>query len=121
MMFLVYVISITGLLAYSQLALKWRLASLPPLYFSSFSQIKGSLATLLDPVIVSCYVAIGVAALLYLTILPKFPLNWIYPFMSLNIVFVILGSVFFLKEPITVSKLCGICIIIVGVTIATYQ
>lgn len=118
MIFTLYVAAITGLLAYAQLGLKWRIPQLPGLHFNSLESIKATCVTLFDPMVLSCFAALGIAAALYLSILPKFPLNLVYPFMSLNLVFVVLGSSLFLGEPLTAYKIAGTAIIVLGVVVA---
>ena len=112
MIFAAYIAAITILLAYAQVALKWRLAKLPPLSASVLA------AALADPVIISCFAAIGLASLLYLSMLPKYELNRIYPFMAINFVLVILGSHLFLGESLTLLKITGVLTIVLGVALA---
>ena len=118
-MFALYIILITGFLAYAQLALKWRLGLLPPLPAESFARYKALLLSLLDPVVLSCVLAIGFASLLYLSMLAKYNLNRVYPFMALNFIIVVLGSSIFLGEPLSLAKIAGVLLIVAGVSLAS--
>ena len=119
-MFALYIALITGFLAYAQLAMKWRLGNLPPLPAAEgFSRYKALLLSLLDPVVLSCVLAIGFASLLYLSMLAKYNLNRVYPFMALNFIIVVLGSSFFLGEPLSFAKVAGVILIVAGVSLAS--
>ena len=117
-MFALYIALITGLLAYAQLALKWRLGILPALPAEGLVRYQSLLRSLFDPVVLSCALAIGLASLLYLSILAKYNLNRVYPFMALNFVLVVLGSSFFLGEPLSFVKVAGVLLIVAGVSLA---
>ena len=118
-MFALYIALITGLLAYAQLALKWRLGALPALPAEGLARYRALVQSLFDPVVLSCGLAIGLASILYLSILAKYNLNRVYPFMALNFIIVVLGSSFLLGEPLSLPKVAGVLLIVAGVSLAS--
>jgi uncharacterized membrane protein len=48
----------------------------------------------------------------------KFNLSYAYPFMSLNFVLVLVLSVWLLSEPVTLQKVIGIGLIVLGTVVA---
>lgn len=62
----------------------------------------------------------GVSFTLYLYILSKFEVSYIYPIITASIfILLITFSSLLLNEPITVKKIAGIFIIIIGIIIAS--
>ena len=63
----------------------------------------------------------GLGFLLYLYILSKFDVSYIYPILTASIFILLLTlSSLILNEPITIKKIIGISIIILGIFIASY-
>jgi len=57
----------------------------------------------------------GISSIFWLFVLKKLPLSVAYPSLSLTYIFVVILSVFILKEPFSIQKLFGIFFIFVGV------
>ena len=72
---------------------------------------------LINPWVISCFVAAGIAALFYIAALTRFDLSAVYPFMSLSFVFVLVLSSVFFGEAITPLKTIGIGLIVAGLAI----
>jgi len=51
----------------------------------------------------------------------KFQLNYAYPFMSLNFVFVFALSAFIFNEPISLPRIIGLGLIVLGVIIGSLK
>lgn len=69
--------------------------------------------------VMSSFVAAFLAALCWMAALTKFDLSHAYPFMGLTFVFVLLlGSLLF-SEPITVLKVVGVVLILIGIGIGS--
>lgn len=61
----------------------------------------------------------GVSLLLWFFVLSKMELSKAYPMVSLGYIFTLILAYLFLNEPITVAKITGIGIIIIGVIVLT--
>ena len=76
-------------------------------------KIQFLLHVLLDPYIISGFVAAFIASFFWMAAMTKFDLSFAYPFMSLAFVFVLILSVILFKEPLTIHKVIGILGIII--------
>lgn len=64
----------------------------------------------------------GVSFILYLYILTKFEVTYIYPItMSAGLILLLIFSVLFLNEAFTINKLLGILLISTGIIIIAFQ
>ena len=86
-----------------------------------FSSIQSILRMLLSPYILAGLTLYGVATILWLFILTKVQLSVAYPFQSLAYLFAIIGAYFFFGESITLMKVLGVLIIIIGVSILGFS
>ena len=59
----------------------------------------------------------GISTLIYVTTLQKIPLSLAYPLISIGYIFVLFFSYFFLGEALSLSKILGTLIIIIGVCV----
>jgi multidrug transporter EmrE-like cation transporter len=109
------------LVAYSQVVVKWRIEQLgaPP-----GSHLAGGLryvAYLLDPFILSAYVAGFASSFVWLFAITKLPLAQAFPiYQGLTFVAVIASSALLLGEPMSTPKLLGAALIVTGVTIGAH-
>ncbi len=119
MMGYIYILVTLILTAYGQLILKWRIdfyGALPEqfklqlLYFGK---------ALLDPYIISSFVAAFLASLAWMAALTKFEISYAYPFMSLSFLLVLIFSYLLFNEPITLNKVVGLLLIIIGLYFAS--
>lgn len=113
-----YILATIGFTVYGQLILKWRITQLGSLPVGLPDKIKFLFSALFDPAIFSGFVAAFLASLAWMAAMTKFDLSYAYPFMSLNFVIVLLLSQWLLHEPVSIQKILGISLIIVGTTIA---
>ena len=114
----IYIFLTLLLTTYGQLILKWRLR-----FYEEFpSQFKQQMLffvkTLIDPYILSGFVAAFVASLTWIAALTRFDLSYAYPFTSLSFIVVLIVSYFLFNEPFTLNKLIGVILIMAGVYIA---
>lgn len=115
-LFLLVMIVLT---VYGQIILKWRMdqvGSLPPGFWPGLRHLLG---LLVDPAVVSSFVAAFVASLAWMAAMTRFELSYAYPFTSLNFVAVLILSVWLLNEQLTVQKVVGIGLIILGTAVAS--
>jgi drug/metabolite transporter (DMT)-like permease len=113
-----YIVSTVLFTVYGQLILKWRIAQLGALPSGGGEKVKFLLVLLLDPVILSGFVAAFLAALSWMAAMTKYQLSFAYPFMSLNFVLVLALSGWLLNETVTVARIIGVFLIVVGTVVA---
>lgn len=119
MMGYIYILLTLLLTVYGQLILKWRIN-----FHGSFpEQLNLQLVylgkALLDPYIISSFAAAFLASLTWIAALTKFDISYAYPFMSLSFLMVLVLGYFFFNEPITLFKIIGIVLILIGVYFAS--
>ena len=115
----IYILATLLLTAYGQLILKWRLNSMGDFPAGFRQQMGFLLHALTDVYILSGFVAAFLASLTWIAALTKFNLSYAYPFMSLSFIIVLLLGYFFLNEPIKLTSLAGILLIIAGLFLAS--
>jgi len=113
-----YIVATIGFTVYGQLILKWRISSFGPLPVDTFEKLKFLISLLFDPAIFSGFAAAFLASLAWMAAMTKFDLSHAYPFMSLNFVVVLLLSGWILSEPVTLQKILGIGLIVIGTVVA---
>ena len=107
---------------YSQMIMKWRISG----KFSGLKIPEGiwpkvvTLFTVLfDPFIFSGLVATFVSGLCWMATMSKLEIGYAYPFTSLGFVAVVLLSGFLFGESLNAWRICGVILIVVGVTVAS--
>ena len=104
---------------YGQIVLKWRIndvGSMP----DNFAEKISFLAHLLfDPWIFSGFVSAFIASFFWMATMTKFEISYAYPFMSSAFVLVFLLSVIFFQEAVTVQKIAGLVLIVVGIVLTS--
>jgi multidrug transporter EmrE-like cation transporter len=103
---------------YGQLVVKWRVNEFGAFPSEPTDKMKFLAGLLIDPIILSAFVAAFLAALSWMAAMTKFQLNHAYPFMSLTFVLVFILSYYLLNEPITIQKSIGITLIVSGVIVS---
>lgn len=113
-----YILATIGFTVYGQLILKWRIKQFGSLPVGLQDKLRFLLGLILDPVIFSGFAAAFLASLAWMAAMTKFDLSHAYPFMSLNFVVVLLLSGWVLSEPITMQKILGVGLIVLGTVVA---
>lgn len=116
------ILAITGLTfaAFGQIILKYamnqigRISAISPLII--FDLVSKAA---LNPMIWLGFGLYGVASFLWLIVLSRENLSFVYPFASLTFIIVILGSAILLKEPISLWHWVGSIVVIIGLFIIT--
>jgi len=114
-----YIAGTILLTVYGQLVLKWRIVqygSLPDLFLD---KLRFLLRLLLDPFILSGFVAAFGASLFWMAAMTKLDVSFAYPFMSAAFLLVLLFSVIFFNEPLTWHKVVGLLLITSGIVISS--
>ena len=112
-----YILATILFTVYGQLILKWRIAYYGTLPVSLADKVIFFSKLLLDPFIISGFVAAFVAALCWMAAMTKFDLSYAYPLMSLSFVLVLIFSALFFHEPVTAAKVLGVIFIMAGIII----
>ena len=83
----------------------------------SFSSIGEIIKLLFSPYILSGLTLYGFATVLWLFILTRVPLSVAYPVQSLAYIFAVFGAYFLFNEPLGWTKIIGVMLIMVGVSL----
>ncbi|HEX8989750.1 MAG TPA: EamA family transporter [Rhodocyclaceae bacterium] len=104
---------------YGQLVLKWRMQGFGPLPVGTLEKLRFLLSLVVDPVIFSAFFAAFLASLAWMAAMTKFQLSHAYPFMSLTFVAVLLLGHMVLAEPLSLPKVIGTALIVLGTIVAS--
>lgn len=111
----VYIFLTIVLSSYGQLILKWRMNSFGDYPDEWIPKLTLIMKSLLDPYIISSFLAAFLASLTWMAALTKFELSTAYPYMSLSFVVVFIVSYLLLGESVSVYKVGGTLLIVAGV------
>jgi len=104
---------------YSQLVIKWQVNNAGELPLDHFGKLKFLLILLLNPWVISAILATLGAGLSWMLAMSKFDLSYAYPFLSLVYAFMMVASVVFFNESLTMNKIIGVFFIMIGIVILT--
>lgn len=108
------ILPIALLVTYSQLIVKWRANAIEQLGSSNFWL--HLLKFLIDPIILSGYVAALIASFAWLYVVTKLPLTVAFPiYIGVTFAMVLVGGSVFLSETLTTTKLIAVLLIMVGI------
>jgi multidrug transporter EmrE-like cation transporter len=116
-----YILLTVLLTVYGQLIIKWRLAHLGALPDRPIDKVLFLVRAVFEPYIFSGFVAAFLASLTWMAAVTKFEISYAYPFMSLAFVLVLIFSVVFFKETLTLPKVVGLVLIVAGIVIASQR
>ena len=114
-----YIIMTLVLTVYGQLVFKWQIDKAGPFPHGTLQIVVYLLKLLIQPWIISCYLAALVASLLWIAALRHFELSYAYPYMSLTFGLVLIFSIFLFQETASLPKIIGTSLIIIGVIIGS--
>lgn len=90
--------------------IKTGIESLSPAYL-----VKNFLSVVFQPFVFAGFVAYAISAVIWLRVLSTEPLNKSYPVLTaFAILFLVAGSIIFLREPITLVRVAGMALIVFG-------
>ncbi len=115
----VYILLTILLTVYGQIAIKWQVLKVGSLPEGTAEKIIFMLQLLLNPWIVSALAAAFLASFFWMAAMTKLQLSHAYPFMGLTFVLVLLASGFFFNEPVTLLKVIGVALIVLGLAVAS--
>src|SRR3989339_308996 len=104
---------------YGQLIIKWRGPFHGNLPGETLPKLIFLLKLFFYPFIMSGFVAAFLASLCWMAAMTAFELSYAYPFMGLNFVLVFLASAILLSEQVTLYKVVGLILIVLGIVISS--
>jgi multidrug transporter EmrE-like cation transporter len=107
------------LTVYGQIILKWQVSRLGPLPLPLADKAMVLARLLLNPWILSCVVAALLAFFCWIAALTRFELTYAYPFVSITFALVLVLSALFFNEPLTLRKVLGVALIVIGVAVGS--
>jgi drug/metabolite transporter (DMT)-like permease len=107
------------LTVYAQLIVKWQVVEAGPFPHGLPDQLLFLFRLVINPWIISVYLAALAAGLAWMAAMTKLQLSYAYPFMSLSFVFVLVLSAVFFHEPVTWQKSAGIALVVLGLAIGS--
>lgn len=107
------------LTVYGQLIVKWRVNQAGPLPVELVKKAVFLVSLLIDPWVVTVIPATLVAGLCWMAAMTKLELSYAYPFMSLAFVLVLILSAVLFHETVSMPKVLGMVIVILGLIIAS--
>jgi multidrug transporter EmrE-like cation transporter len=117
---LAYVMPTVLLVVYSQIVLKWRIPALGVLPAGEFDKFLFLLRLLFDPYVASGFIAAFLGSLAWMAVISKIPLSVGFPaYYGLTFALVILGSAWLLNEELTILKLIGAGLVLLGVIVGS--
>lgn len=112
----IYILGSIVFTVYGQLILKWRIVKyggLPETFLEKFIFL---VKLLFDPFIFSGFFAAFIASFFWMAAMTKFDLSHAYPIIIGGLaIFTSMIAIIFLKEPLSVYKIIGIGLIVMGV------
>ncbi len=114
-----YVAGTVALTVYGQLIVKWQVDQNGGLPATTDEKLRflGQLFT--NPWVLSALAAAALAAASWMLALTHFELSIAYPFVSLSFVLVLVASAIFFDEGITVVKVAGVMLILLGLFVGS--
>ena len=98
-----------------QLLLKMGMLRMGNFSLSMSTVVQQYARILLNPLVIAGIISFALAMLVWLYVLSRLELSVAYPFVALNYVLILLGSYFLFRETITLHKMIGVVVIIIGV------
>jgi uncharacterized membrane protein len=113
----VYILLTLLLTVYGQLVLKWQMGFAGHLPAGNMEKMLFLLKQFLNPWIISGFLSAFLASLAWMAAVTRFDLNYAYPFMSLAFVIVMVFSVLFLSETLTLQRALGTAMVVAGLVV----
>lgn len=114
-----YVLCTILLTVYGQLIIKWQVLQAGALPANSADKFWFLLHLVLNPWVISAFVAALLASITWMAAMTKLQLSYAYPFMSLAFILVMLFSGLLFNEPITTPKVMGVVLVIFGLAVGS--
>lgn len=100
---------------YGQLVIKWKMTEAGGLPSSIGDKTVSLLSMVINPWMLSDLISAFLASLCWMAAMTKFDLSYAFPFMSLAFILVLIFSALLFHEPVNLSKVFGLILIIAGI------
>lgn len=114
-----YILITILLTVYGQLVVKWQVSLAGAFPASGWEKFLFLGKLLINPWVVSAMAAALLAGMAWMAAMTQLQLSHAYPFMGLTFVLVLLLSAFFFQEPVTLTKIIGVSLIVVGIAVGS--
>lgn len=114
-----YIIFTVVLTVYGQIVVKWQVMNAGQLPAAPADKVHFLLRLVINPWILSSFLAAFVAAISWMVAMTKFDISYAYPFMSASFVLVLILSVLCFHEEITIFRIVGLAFIVLGIIISS--
>ena len=114
-----YILGTVLFTVYGQLILKWRIGNYGALPSLLEQKVIFLLRLFLDPFILSGLLSAFIASLFWMAAMTKFELSHAYPFIAFNFVLVLVFSGLLFNEAITLFKIIGISLVVLGIIVGS--
>jgi len=104
---------------YGQLVLKWQVSKAGALPDGTMDRLEFLVRLTLTPWVLSVWLAAAVAALAWTSALTHFDLGRAYPYVGITFITTLMASVVLFDEDLTVLKVAGTLVVVLGVVIAS--
>lgn len=115
----IYIFASVLFTVYGQIVVKWQVAKAGAFPSTLPERIRFLTTLVLNPWIISGVVAGFMALLSWMAAMTKFDLSHAYPFMSLAFVLVLILSALLFHERVTVPKVLGVVLVMVGIILSS--
>jgi multidrug transporter EmrE-like cation transporter len=115
----IYILLTLLLTVYGQLVLKWQMGQAGPMPVETMAKLLFLFKQFLNPWIISGFVSAFLASLAWMAAMTRFDLNYAYPFMSLAFIVVMVLSVLFFHEQLSMNRVVGTLVVVAGLVVVT--
>lgn len=102
---------------YSQLVMRWQVASAGQLPDDFSGKLRFVIGLLLSPWVLSGVIATFFAGVSWLLTMTRFEISYAFPFVSLNYILILAASIFLFNESFTFAKLVGSLLVVIGIVV----
>lgn len=103
----------------SQIIVKYRMNIFGSLPDTVFDKVVFLIKALFDPFIMLSILLNLLAGILWMAAMSRFDISYAYPFMSISFPLILIISVYFFDESISVYKIVGLVLIIAGIIVTS--
>ena len=114
-----YIACTVLLTVYGQLAIKWQVLQAGPFPDDPTEKVWFLVNLLLNPWVLSALAAALLASVFWMAAMTRLDLSHAYPFMSTAFILVMVASAFFFGEAITLLKVVGIGLVVLGLIVGS--
>ena len=120
MRLLFVLIPTVALVVYGQLVVKWRVKDLLSVAPVDAGILDRLLSYLLDPFILSSYIAALLASITWMFVVERYPVSLAFPIhIGLTVSVVVISGIFLFGEEMNLKKLIGVALIVAGIVIGS--